>query len=193
MTQTLTETTGRPAQTAIATETRSYEIDKGHSEVAFQVRHLLTKLRGHFGDFEGTITFDEKDPANSHLDVTIQATSVDTQNTDRDNHLRSADFFDVETYPTLTFKSTGVIAHSANSFDVVGDLTIHGVTREVTLPVDYLGKAKDPWGNEKAAFEAEVTINRKEFGLGWNAALETGGFLVGDDVKISLSVQALAQ
>ena len=180
-------------QTTTATAVRSYQIDKGHSEVAFQVRHLLTKVRGQFGDFGGTIAFDEENPANSTVNVTIQATSISTQTGDRDNHLRSADFFDVDKYPTLAFTSASVTPRSADAFDVVGDLTIHGVTKQVTLPVSYLGTAKDPWGNEKAAFETELTINRKDFGLNWNAALETGGFLVGDDVKISLSIQAVAQ
>jgi polyisoprenoid-binding protein YceI len=172
---------------------RSYQIDKGHSEVAFQVRHLLTKVRGQFGDFGGTIAFDEQNPINSKVNVTIQATSISTQTGDRDNHLRSADFFDVDKYPTLAFTSASVKPRSEDTFDVVGDLTIHGVTKQVTLPVSYLGKAKDPWGNEKAAFETELSINRKDFGLNWNAALETGGFLVGDEVKISLSIQAVAQ
>jgi polyisoprenoid-binding protein YceI len=180
-------------QTVTATAARSYQIDKAHSEVTFQVRHLLTKVRGHFGDFSGAISVDGMNPASSSVDVTIHAASVDTHTVDRDNHLRSADFFDVEKYPTLTFKSVSVTPRGSDWFDVVGDLTIHGVTRQVTLPVNYLGNGKDPWGNEKAAFEADVTINRKDFNLNWNATLETGGFLVGDDVKISLSIQALAQ
>jgi polyisoprenoid-binding protein YceI len=180
-------------QTATATAVRTYQIDKGHSEVAFQVRHLLTKVRGQFGDFGGTIAFDEQNPANSTVNVAIQAASLNTQTGDRDNHLRSADFFEVDKYPTLAFTSASVKPRGAGAFDVVGNLTIHGVTKQVTLPVNYLGKAKDPWGNEKAAFETELTINRKDFGLNWNAALETGGFLVGDDVKISLSIQAVAQ
>ena len=130
-------------------------------------------------------------PERSSVNVTIQAASVDTSERDRDTHLRTGDFFDVEKFPTLTFNSTRVTRKSNDSFDVTGDLTIHGVTRPVTLAATFLGKAKDPWGNERTAFEAETTINRKDFGLLWNAALETGGFLVGDEVKISLSVQAL--
>jgi polyisoprenoid-binding protein YceI len=121
----------------------------------------------------------------------IQAASIDTNEPDRDKHLRSDDFFAVNQFPTLTFTSTRVTKRGADSFDVVGDLTIHGVTRPVTLDVSFLGQAKDPWGNERLGFEAETTINRKDFGLNWNAALETGGFLVGDEVKINLSVQAL--
>jgi polyisoprenoid-binding protein YceI len=192
MVQTVTATAAEKA-VGTAAAVRSYQIDKAHSEVTLQVRHLLTKVRGHFGDFSGVVTIDEMSPANSTVDVTIQAASIDTHTPDRDNHLRSADFFDVENYPALTFKSVSVAPRGSGWFDVVGDLTIHGVTRQITLPVNYLGNGKDPWGNEKAAFEADITINRKDFNLNWNATLETGGFLVGDDVKISLSIQALAQ
>lgn len=177
-------------QTAAATAVRTLAIDRSHSEVAFQVRHLLSKVRGRFADFAGSIDFDEVTPQNSRVDVVIQAASIDTAEGDRDTHLRSADFFEVEKYPTLTFTSTAVAPRSGDTYDVVGDLTIHGVTKQVTLPATFLGKAKDPWGNEKAGFEAELKLNRKDFGLFWNAALETGGFLVGDEVKVILSIQA---
>jgi len=177
-------------QTAAATAVRALEIDRSHSEVAFQVRHLLSKVRGRFADFAGTIEFDESNPRNSRVEVTIQAISIDTAEADRDKHLRSADFFDVDTYPVLTFTSTSVAPRGANIYDVVGDLTIHGATMQVTLPASYLGSAQDPWGNTKFVFEGELTLNRKDFGLTWNAALETGGFLVGDEVKVSLSIQA---
>jgi polyisoprenoid-binding protein YceI len=170
--------------------TRTLQIDKAHSEATFQVRHLLTKVRGRFADFEGAITFDEQAPASSSVSLTIQAASIDTNEPQRDQHLRSADFFEVETYPTLTFTSTSITPTGGNDYAVVGDLTIHGVTKSVTLAVSYVGAAKDPWGNTKYGFEAETTINRKDFGLTWNAALEAGGFLVGDEVKISVSVQA---
>ena len=170
----------------------TYKIDKSHSEIEFQVRHLVTKVRGRFDDFEGTITFDENNPAGSSVEVTIQAASIDTNEKDRDTHLRSADFFDVEKFPTLNFKSKSVNG-GGESYSVVGDLTIHGETREVTLPATFLGHAKDPWGNARVGFESELTINRKDFGLNWNAALEAGGFLVGDEIKISLSVQGIAQ
>jgi polyisoprenoid-binding protein YceI len=176
--------------TATATKT-TYSIDKAHSEVTFQVRHLLTKVRGRFSDFDGTIDYDEQKPEESSVEVTIRAASIDTNERDRDAHLRSADFFDVEKYPALTFKSTAITRNRADGFKVAGDLTIHGVTRPVTFDVEFLGKAKDPWGNERVAFEAEATINRKDYGLNWNAALETGGFLVGDEVKVSLSAQAV--
>ena len=177
-------------QTATATAARTLVIDRSHSEVAFQVRHLLSKVRGRFAEFDGTIEHDESNPQNSRVDVAIQARSIDTAEADRDKHLRSADFFEVEKYPTLSFVSTSVTPRGANAYDVVGNLTIHGVTREVTLPASFLGTAQDPWGNAKSAFEAELTLNRKDFGLLWNAALETGGFLVGDEVKVSLSIQA---
>ena len=170
----------------------SYKIDKSHSEVLFQVRHLVTKIRGRFSEFEGTINFDEGNPGASSVAVTIQTTSVDTNEKDRDTHLRSADFFDVEKFPTLTFTSKSV-SGSGTSYNVVGDLVIHGTTKEVTLPATFLGHAKDPWGNARVGFEAEVTVNRKDFGLNWNAALEAGGFLVGDEIKISVSAQGIAQ
>jgi polyisoprenoid-binding protein YceI len=179
--------------TATAIAASTFAIDKAHSETSFQVRHLMMKVRGRFTDFDGTITVDESAPAQSSVQASIRAASVDTSQPDRDAHLRSADFFDVEKYPLLTFKSTAVRRTGAATYDVVGDLTIRGVTRSVVLPTTFLGKAKDPWGKERAGFEAELTINRKDFGLTWNAALETGGFLVGDEVKISITVEAVAQ
>jgi polyisoprenoid-binding protein YceI len=172
------------------TTVTTYKIDQAHSEVVFQVRHLLTKVRGRFSDFSGTITFNPDHPEVSSIAFTINAASIDTNQSDRDTHLRSADFFDVERFHRLTFTSTSVIARGAGQFDVTGDLTIRGVTKSIVLPVTYLGAAKDPWGNQKLAFETELTLNRKDFGLVWNAPLETGGFLVGDEVKISVSVQA---
>lgn len=177
-------------QAATATAVRTLAIDRSHSEIAFQVRHLLSKVRGRFADFAGTIEFDETNPPNSRIDVVIQAASIDTAEGDRDKHLRSADFFEVEKFPTITFKSASVEHRGGDSYDVVGDLTIHGVTKQVTLPASFLGKAHDPWGNERVAFEAELTLDRHDFGLHWNAALEAGGLLVGDEVKVILSVQA---
>ena len=175
-------------QTAVATTTLS--IDRSHSEIAFQVRHLLSKVRGRFTDFAGNITLDGPNLERSHVSVTINAASIDTAEPQRDAHLRSADFFDVERFPTLTFESTSVVPRGGDRYDVAGNLTIHGTTRQVTLPASFLGAAQDPWGNTKHVFEAELTVNRKDFGLNWNAALETGGFLVGDDVKVTLAVQA---
>jgi polyisoprenoid-binding protein YceI len=178
----------------VSTTTRTFTIDKAHSEAEFQVRHLITKVRGRFSDFEGAIQFDETQPANSSVTITIPTASVDTNVADRDTHLRSEDFFFVEKYPQITFASASIKpAGSPGAFAVTGDLTIRGVTKRITLPVTYLGKAKDPWGNEKLGFETEITINRKDYGLMWNAALEAGGFLVGDEVKISMSIQASAK
>jgi polyisoprenoid-binding protein YceI len=170
---------------------RTYQIDKSHSEATFQVRHLLTRVRGRFTDFSGTITIDEQNPANSSVEVAIQAASIDTSEPARDTHLRSGDFFLVDEHPTLTFRSTKVTALGSEGYTVAGDLTIRGVTKQIEVPVAFLGRAKDPWGNDRLGFETEFTINRKEFGVSWNAALETGGFLVGDEVRVQLSLQAL--
>jgi len=175
------------------TAEQTYAIDKTHSEVAFEVRHLLTKVRGRFSDFSGAVRFDRDHPEQSSATVTIDASSVDTGTADRDAHLRSDDFFAVGTYPTLTFTSSRVVKTGDDTYDVAGTLTIRGIAKDITLPVTYLGTAKDPWGNARAGFEATVTVNRKDFGLTWNAALETGGFLVGDDVRITLSIQAIVQ
>lgn len=179
--------------TTTATAVQTFTIDKAHSEVLFQVRHLVTKVRGRFTSFSGTVVLDEQEPARSSVNFEIAADSVDTSTADRDAHLRSADFFDVEHYPTLTFVSTRIAKQNDERYEVTGTLTIRGVSKEVTLPVTFLGFAKDPWGNARAGFETEITVNRKDFGLMWNAALETGGFLVGDEVKITVSVQAVRQ
>ena len=179
--------------TTTATAVRTFAIDKAHSEVLFQVRHLVTRVRGRFTSFTGTVVLDEQAPERSSVNLEIAADSVDTNTADRDAHLRSADFFDVEHFPTITFVSTRVQKNSGERWGVTGTLSIRGVSREVTLPVSHLGFARDPWGNERVGFETEITINRKDFGLLWNAALETGGFLVGDEVKITVSVQAVQQ
>ncbi len=178
---------------ATATTTRTYKIDKAHSEATFQVRYLLTKVRGRFSDFDGTIQFDEANPEKSSIDFTIQAASIDTNEADRDKHLRSPDFFAVEQFNNIAFKSKRIIKRGADSYDVVGDLTMHGVTKEMTLPVTHLGAGKDPWGKEKIGFESESTLNRKDFELQWNAPLEAGGFLIGDEVKVSVSIQGVGQ
>ena len=168
---------------------QTYALDPAHSEVTFQVRHLITKVSGRFSSFTGTIQFDEATPAQSSVSVTVQTASIDTNQADRDAHLRSGDFFAVEQFPTMTFISRS-ITQAGSHYDVAGELSIRDITRSVVFPVTYLGKARDPWGNEKLAFESELTINRKDFGLTWNAALETGGVLVGEDVRISLNLQA---
>jgi polyisoprenoid-binding protein YceI len=176
-----------------STSTRTLVIDPTHSEATFQVRHLITKVRGSFGEFAGTIEFDEAHPEHSSVTFTIQTASIDTNQADRDTHLRSEDFFHAEKFPMITFKSTSVKASGKDQFAVAGPLTIRGVSQDIVLPVTFLGLAKDPWGKERAGFETEITLNRKDFGLVWNAALETGGFLVGDEVRITLSIQGVAQ
>lgn len=178
---------------AVAVAARTFTIDASHSEATFRVRHLLTKVRGRFREFAGTIQFNQGQPQQSSVQFTIQAASIDTNEANRDTHLRSGDFFDVEQHPTLTFTSTAVTPRSAEAFDVAGTLTIRGVAKAIVLPVTFQGVARDPWGNERAGFEAEITINRKDFGLNWNAALETGGLLVGDEVAVSLAIEAIAQ
>lgn len=169
-----------------------YTIDKGHSEVSFQVRHLVTNVRGRFNDFAGTVNLDPANLANSTVEFTIQATSIDTGVADRDNHLRSADFFDVETFPTLRFTSTKVEKAGDDRYRVHGDITIRDVTKAIVLDAEYGGQGKDPWGNQRVAFSASTSLSRGEFGLKWNQALEAGGVLVGDKIDIEVEVQAVS-
>ena len=167
-----------------------WSVDPAHSSVEFAVRHLMiTTVKGRFTEVEGTVVLDEANPAASSADITVQVASIDTREAQRDAHLRSADFFDTEKYPTLTFRSSGVRDVSADGFKLVGDLTIHGVTREVALDVVHEGRARDPWGGERAGYAATTKIKRSDFGLTWNQLLETGGLAVSDDVKISLDVE----
>jgi len=189
---TTTTTATSTTSTAVATPVRTYAIDVTHSEVGFQVRHLITKVRGRFTDFDGKIEFDESQPELSSIDVTIRAASIDTAQPDRDKHLRSDDFFAADQFPELRFVSTGISRSGRDTFDVAGTLTIRGVSLPVMVPVTALGKARDPWGNEKLGFEAEFALSRKAYGLNWNAVVETGGFVVGDEVKVNLSLQAQA-
>jgi polyisoprenoid-binding protein YceI len=170
----------------------SWKLDAGHSQVTFSVKHMgIMTVRGHFSDVQATIDFNEDDFTASSVEAVIQAASIGTSDEKRDGHLRSADFFDVEQFPTLTFKSTGIERAAHDRYRMKGELTIHGVTRPVSLEVVYSGQAKDPWGNLHAGFSAETVINRKDWGLGWNAALETGGVLVSEDVKIGLEIEAV--
>ena len=178
-----------PAVAAAAT----YAVDQAHSEASFQVRHLVTKVRGKFADFVGTVVMDAAKPEASSVEFTIQATSIDTSVADRDKHLRSDDFFAVEKYPEITFKSTKIERAGDHAYQVTGDLTMRGVTKRITLPVTYLGEVKDPWGHVKAGFETAITLNRKDFGINWNKALDQGGVLVGDEVEVSISIEALKQ
>ena len=172
---------------------QTWTIDKAHSDIFFTVRHMvITKVRGRFTKWDGTLTLDEQDWSKSHVEVSIDAASINTNDEKRDGHLKSADFLDAEKFPKLTFKSTKVEKASGDRLKVTGDLTIRDVTKSVTLDVEVLGKAKDPWGNNKIAFNGKVTILREEFGAKWNQALETGGVLVGKQVEIDLELQAVA-
>jgi polyisoprenoid-binding protein YceI len=170
-----------------------YTIDKSHSEAAFQVRHLVTKVRGRFTEFEGEVRIDRERPERSSVDFSIDAASVDTDVADRDTHLKSPDFFDVARYPRITFASSWIAPRGGDRYDVTGTLTIRGVAREVTLSVVSLGSARDPWGNERAGFELETKLDRKDYGIVFNAALDNGGFLLGDEVRITIDVEAIRQ
>jgi polyisoprenoid-binding protein YceI len=171
--------------------TNRWEIDVGHSAIHFWVRHMvISKVHGRFARWSGSIDLDEQDLTRSKVDVRIDASSIDTQVADRDAHLRSPDFLDVERYPELTFRSKR-IERSGDGYRVVGDLSLHGVVREVTLEAEFAGTGKDPWGNERAGFSARGALDRKQFGLSWNAALETGGVLVGEKVEISIELEAV--
>lgn len=169
-----------------------YDIDGTHTSVEFVGRHLMiTKVRGRFSDVQGRITIGEE-PEDSHVEVEIDTASLSTGNADRDAHLRSADFFDVERYPTITFKSTRVTAVPDGTWEVAGDLTVRDTTRSVALQVDFDGADISPIGDERIGFSAATDINREDFGLTWNMALETGGMLVGKVARIELEVQAIA-
>jgi polyisoprenoid-binding protein YceI len=170
----------------------TWNIDPAHSHVEFSVRHLMiSTVRGRFGIVRGTIQSDDADPAKGRVDIEIDVDSIDTRESQRDAHLRSADFFDVEKFPKITFRSTRITDVNGERFTLVGDLTIRGVTREVALDVTSEGRNRDPWGGERAGFSATTKIKRSDFGLTWNQALETGGVVVGDDVKISLDVETV--
>lgn len=189
------DTTNNGSDIPAATTTpifTTWAIDPAHTDVGFAVKHLMiSTVRGRFGNVRGTIQLDESDLAGSSVEVEIDAASIDTRQEQRDAHLRSADFFDVEKFPLITFRSRAVESLGDGRFKVTGDLTIHGVTREVVLAATDEGRGVDPWGNQKAAFTAETKIDRRDFGLGWNQALETGGVLVANEIRITLDVQAV--
>jgi polyisoprenoid-binding protein YceI len=172
----------------------SWTIDTAHSEVNFAARHMMiSNVRGGFEKFSGTVDFDEVNPANTTVSVQIEAASLSTRDAQRDGHLRSADFFDVEKYPTISFESKRVEVLDERHARLTGDLTIRDVTREVTLEVEYSGMSKSPWGSTNAGFTASTKISRKNWGLNWNVALETGGWLVGDEIKIDLELEIVKQ
>ncbi|HXV28031.1 MAG TPA: YceI family protein [bacterium] len=169
----------------------SYEIDPQHTTVSFKIRHLLSKVQGTFNEFEGQFEYEPGKPELWKTDATIQAASIDTRLEQRDKHLRSADFFDVEKYPELTFKSTGIKNATETRAQLEGLLTIHGVEKPVVLDLEIHGVGKDPWGNIRSGFTASTKVNRKDFGIEWNKALDAGGFLLGDEVEIIIEVEGI--
>ena len=186
----MTNTTTAPA--TLADLAGTWTIDASHTRIGFVARHaMVTKVRGAFNEFEGTAVVDAEDSTKSAASVTINAASIDTRNEQRDGHLRSNDFLGMEEYPEITFVSTNVAQTGAASLELTGDLTIKGVTRAVTVPFEFEGLATDPYGNLRAGFEGSVTINRKDYGITWNAALETGGVLVSDKITLELEVSAI--
>jgi polyisoprenoid-binding protein YceI len=169
-----------------------YTLDPTHTRIGFVARHaMVTKVRGAFNEFEGSAVLDGENPEKSSAKVVIKAASIDTRNEQRDQHLRTNDFLDPETYPEITFVSTGVTVVDENNYELAGDLTVKGVTKSVTIPFAFEGAAKDPFGNTRVGFEGSVTINRKDFGITWNAALETGGVLVSDKITLEFEVSAV--
>jgi polyisoprenoid-binding protein YceI len=175
---------------AIPSTRTTWNLDPAHTTVEFAVKHLMiTTVKGRFADVRGSLVTDDADPAAAVIDVEIGAASIDTRNEQRDAHLRSADFFDVETHPTLVFQGKRVEGDVTGDFRLIGDLTIRGVTREITLDVENEGTARDPWGGERSAFSAKGKFSRADFGLTWNQALEAGGVMVSDEVKVSIDAQ----
>lgn len=183
-----------PAQPA-ANEKRTttvWQLDPTHSSAEFAVRHMMVAtVKGAFKSLSGRVELDEGNWENAQIEAEIDVASVDTGVADRDNHLRSPDFFDVAHHPKITFRSTAVAAVAADRGTIRGDLTIHGVTRPVTLEVEYLGEARDPWGNRRRGYAAETKLNRKDFGMTWNMVLDTGGVLVGDAIKVTLNIETV--
>ena len=178
---------------ALPASAETYTIDAGHSEVGFKVRHLVSNVRGRFNDFSGTINMDPKNVQASSVEFRIKADSIDTNQADRDKHLRTEEFFFVEKYPEITFKSDSVKPAGKNKYNVTGTLTMRGVSKKVTLPVTFTGEVKDPWGNTKAGFETATTLNRKDYGIVWNKAVDNGGVILGDDVAIEINLETQKQ
>ena len=181
--------------TASQTRTSTWNLDAAHSLIEFSAKHMMiTTVKGRLAELRGALTIDEADPVRSRVEVEIDAASIDTRSEQRDGHLRSPDFLDVAQYPTVSFTSKrveGAGPAEGGSFRVVGDLTIHGTTREVTLDATFEGRGRDPWGGERVSFSADTKIDRRDFGLTWNAALEAGGVLVSNDIKIHIEAQAV--
>lgn len=169
----------------------TFTVDPVHSSVAFKIRHLVSKVSGAFRDFTGTIVGDPKEPARASVAFTIKAASIDTLNPDRDKHLNSPDFFDTAKFPEITFKSTKITPKGGDTYEVTGIFTMHGVSKEIVVPVTFGGLAKDPWGNERAGFSVAMTLNRKDYGISYNKVLDAGGMMLGDDVEVSIELEAV--
>lgn len=179
---------------SVQTATGTWTIDKTHSGVEFAIKHLMVStVKGQFREFEAALQIDEENPQNSSVTASIDVASIDTNVADRDAHLRSDDFFNAERYPNITFRSTRVERVDDTHYKVIGDLTIRDVTRQVVLDTEYDGRIVDPWGNQRVAFTARTALSRKEFNVRWNQAIETGGVVVSDNVRISLYVEAVLQ
>jgi polyisoprenoid-binding protein YceI len=181
--------TTEPARTGPET----FRIDADHSEVGFSVRHLLGRTRGRFARFEGEIQLDRQRPEASRVRFQVDPASIDTRQPERDAHLRSGDFFDVERFPAIRFESTRIVKQGGGHYRVEGQLALRGVNKTLALDVRWLGVARDPWGGERAGFATEVVLDRKEFGMVWNAALDTGGFILGDEVTLTIDLETILQ
>jgi polyisoprenoid-binding protein YceI len=187
----MTTTTSDTAGT-LAALSGTYTFDPAHTRIGFVARHaMVTKVRGSFDEFEGSFVADPTDPSRSHAELTIQVASIDTRQAQRDAHLRSNDFLSMDEHPQITFVSTSVEQTGPDGLELTGDLTIKGVTRSVTVPFEFEGAATDPFGNQRVGFEGSVTINRKDYGVTWNAPLETGGVLVSDKITLEFEVSAI--
>jgi polyisoprenoid-binding protein YceI len=171
-----------------------WNVDATHSSIDFTIRHMMiAKVKGSFNSFEAQIEADPEDLTNANVEFSIDLSSIDTRNADRDNHLRTGDFFDIEQYPKMTFQSTSITKKGDGEYNVTGNVTLHGVTRPETFVVSFEGAGKDPWGNEKVGFSGNGSLKRSDYGLTYNAALETGGVLIGDEVKVFIEVEAAKQ
>jgi polyisoprenoid-binding protein YceI len=179
---------------ASSVQAAEYKVDQSHSQVAFGVRHLVSKTKGMFKDFDGTFSFDPDKPTASTGKFVVKTASISTDNDKRDEHLRGADFFDVQKYPEMTVANVKVTpGKGKHKYKATGDLTLHGVTKSVTFDLEYTGTAKDPWGNTRAGFSAEGKINRKDFGIVWNKTLDAGGLMLGEEVAIELNIEAIQE
>jgi polyisoprenoid-binding protein YceI len=181
-----------PETAAAPVITGNYKLDIAHTRIGFSARHaMVSKVRGQFDQFDGSVYLDAENPANSHVEITIQAQSIDTRNPDRDNHLRSNDFLAMNEYPEITFRSTSVQKLDDTHYRVTGDLTLRGVTKSVSVDFEHTGTVVDPYGNQRIGFEGTATINRKDWGISWNAALDGGGVMVGERVNLEFEVEAI--